>query len=377
MIRATLAIGAATAATLALGACGSSTSKDSRVLAVTLTDTGCTPQSLSTAAGPVTFEVTNGGTSKVTEMELKDGSGVILGESENVVEGIHGKFSLNLEPGKYVLSCPTGDTDDQGALIVSGKRSGQAHAASAALLERATDAYARYVAREVALLRTGVARFAAALQRGELERAKDLYGSVRAHYEAIEPVAESFGELDPAIDARINDVEKPSEWSGFHRIEKTLWQQGTTRGTERSARQLVRNVDTLQRKLGQLQLQPAQLANGAVELMNEVADSKITGEEERYSHTDLADFQANLDGSREAFKLLVPALFQTGNAALARTIEARFADVQQSLDAYRRKTPLGFALYGEVSAQDRHAFAQQVGALDQPLSQVAAKISGA
>jgi iron uptake system component EfeO len=377
MIRATLAIGAATAATMALAACGSSTSKDSKVLAVTLTDTGCTPQHVSVAAGPVTFKITNGGTSKVSEMELKNGAGVILGESENVVEGVPGSFSLNLEAGQYVVSCPTGDAEDQGTLTVAGKPSGKAHAASTALLERATDAYERYVTREVAQLRAGVARFADALERGELERAKDLYGPVRAHYETIEPVAESFGDLDPAIDARINDVEKPSEWSGFHRLEKTLWEQDTTRGTAPYARQLVRDVDTLQRKLTGLQLQPAQLANGAVELMNEVASSKITGEEDRYSHTDLSDFQGNLDGSHEAFKLLVPALSQTGNAALARTIEARFADVQRGLDAYRRNTPLGFALYSEVSAKDRQAFAALLDALDEPLSQVAAKVSGA
>jgi iron uptake system component EfeO len=125
-----------------------------------------------------------------------------------------------------------------------------------------------------------------------------------------------------------------------------------------------------------LQLQPAQLANGAVELMNEVTNSKITGEEDRYSHTDLSDFQANLAGSREAFELLRPALRQTGNAALVQTIERRFADVQHGLDAYKRKTPLGFALYGELTPADRQKLATEVGALDEPLATVAAKVTG-
>lgn len=377
MIRATFALGAVGAAVLALAACGSSTSKDSREIAVTLTDGGCTPRHISVAAGPVTFRIVNGGTSKVSEMELKNRSGVILGESENVVEGIPGRFSLNLEPGSYVVSCPTGDTEDQGTVVASGKGTSTARGASAVLLSQATTSYKRYVLREAALLRAGVERFAAALQAGDLARAKQLYGPVRAHYEAIEPVAESFGDLDPEIDARVNDVEELGEWSGFHRIEKVLWEQGTTRGTEPYARKLVRDVETLQRKVRTISLQPAQLANGAVELMNEVANSKITGEEDRYSHTDLSDFQANLDGSREAFKLLVPALFQTGNAALARAIEARFAEVQRGLDAYRRDTPLGFAPYGELTKSDREAFAHEVGKLDEPLSTVAAKVSGA
>jgi iron uptake system component EfeO len=378
MIKATLAICAATTAAIGLTACGNSTSsKGAKQVAVTLTDSGCTPQQISVASGPVTFNVTNGGTSKVTEMELKNRSGVILGESENVVEGIKGKFSLNIDAGKYVVNCPNGDAEDQGTLVASGKSTGKPKGASTALLKQATDSYKRYIEDEVALLHAGVARFVAALLAGDTQRAKELFGPARTHYEAIEPVAESFGNLDPEIDARVNDVEKLSEWHGFHRIEKILWEQNTTRGTEADARKLLRDVETLQQKVKTIQLQPAQLANGAVELMNEVANSKITGEEDRYSHTDLSDFEANLAGSREAFKLLVPALYQTGNAALAKTIEARFAAVQQGLDAYRRKSPLGFALYGELTPKDRQAFAREVGTLDEPLSTVAAKVSGA
>jgi iron uptake system component EfeO len=377
MISRTLAVCGAILATVALAACGSSTSKGSKVIAVTLTDSGCTPQHISVAAGPVTFDVANGGTSKVSEMELKNTSGVILGESENVVEGLHGKFSLNLSSGRYIVNCPTGDAEDQGTLQATGTPVVKTDAASTALLKHATSAYRSYVEGEVELLRKGTAQFVHALNASDLERAKTLFGPVRAHYEAIEPVAESFGKLDPEIDARINDVEKLSEWGGFHRIERTLWEHSTTRGTQAYGAALLRNVQTLQRKVKTLQLQPAQLANGAVELMNEVTNSKITGEEDRYSHTDLSDFQANMAGSREAFQLLGPALRQTGNAQLVKTIQARFAAVQRGLDQYRRKTPLGFALYGELNPQDRQKLATEVGALDEPLASVAAKVTGA
>jgi iron uptake system component EfeO len=378
MTRSVLAAAAVVAA-LALAACGSSggAGKGGKSVAVTLTDSGCTPQHISVQSGPMTLEVTNGGTSKVSEMELKDASGVILGESENVVEGLKGKFSLNLEPGKYVVNCPTGDEEDQGTLIASGTTTAKPKGASAKLLAQATAGYKSYVEAEVARLRDGTARFVAALKAGETNTAKQLFGPVRAHYEAIEPVAESFGNLDPQIDARINDVEHESQWSGFHRIEKTLWLQNTTKGTDSYAKRLLADVETLQRKVRTLQLQPAQLANGAVELMNEVENSKITGEEDRYSHTDLSDFQANLAGSRKAFELLRLALRQTGNGKLVSDIEARFAAVQQGLDVYRRNTPLGFALYGELTPADRQRFAKQVGELNEPLATVAAKVSGA
>jgi high-affinity iron transporter len=125
-----LAICAAIAAAALLAACGSASPKGSKVLAVTLTDSGCTPQHISVASGPITFDVTNGGTSKVSEMELKDGSGVILGESENVVDGLKGKFSLNLGPGKYVVNCPSGDAEDQGTLVATGTATAQPKGAS-------------------------------------------------------------------------------------------------------------------------------------------------------------------------------------------------------------------------------------------------------
>jgi iron uptake system component EfeO len=365
-------------AAVGLVACGSSTHKaGEKNVPVTLTDSGCTPEQIKVAAGPVNFEITNEGTTKVSEMELKNEDGVILGEAENVVEGVPGSFSLNLDPGSYVVNCPNGEEEDQGTLEATGKASGKPTGASAALLDHATAGYKGYVEAEAAKLLAGTKEFVAALEAGDTAKAKELFGPTRIHYEAIEPVAESFGELDPEIDARINDVASEDQWTGFHRIERTLWEQNTTKGTEPYAKQLLEDVETLQGKVKMLDLQAAQLANGAVELLNEVSTSKITGEEDRYSHTDLSDFQGNLAGSRKAFELLIPALKQTGNAKQAEEIEARFEEVQKSLDAYKRSTPLGFALYEELTPQDKRKFAVEVDALAEPLSTVAATISGA
>jgi iron uptake system component EfeO len=373
------AICCALAAAAGVAGCGSSGSgsKDSKKVAVTLVDDGCTPSQIKVASGPVTFDITNGGTSKVSEMELKNSSGIILGESENVVEGVPGRFSLNLKPGNYVVNCPNGDKEDQGKLVASGTASGQPAGASAALLATATERYRGYVVAQTAQLQRDTEKFVAALKSGQVERAKALYGPTRIHYEAIEPVAESFGNLDPEIDARVNDVANPKQWTGFHRIEQMLWQHNTTRGTEKYADKLMADVNTLSSKVQNIQLQPAQLANGAVELMNEVSNSKITGEEDRYSHTDLSDFQGNLSGSQKAFELLRPALNQTGNGKLADTIQQRFAAVQANLDRYKRNTALGYALYNDLTPADRQKFADEVDALDEPLSTVAAKVSGA
>ncbi len=370
---------------VAAAACGSGSSSSSgssgsdgatKTVAVTLSDAGCSPAKVTIPAGAVTFNVSNSGSGKVTELELLNQDGVILGERENVVEGIPGSFSLKLQPGSYKLSCPNGDTTPEGTLKVTGDQFAASTGASAALLTKATDGYKSYVNSETAKLQAGTAEFVAALKAGDLQKAKDLFGPVRRHYEAIEPVAESFGNLDPEIDARVNDVADPSKWTGFHRIEKILWDGNTTDGTGPYATKLMNDVNTLASKAATLDYQPAQLANGSVELLNEVAGSKITGEEDRYSHTDLSDFQGNLTGAYVAFKLLRPALADTGNGVLAATIAQRFAAVQKTLDTYKRSTPLGYATYGELTSADRLKLSQEVDALAEPLSLVASKVTG-
>jgi iron uptake system component EfeO len=365
-----------------LAACGgggtgqSAHSSSGKTLAVALTDQGCSPAKLTAPAGSLTISVSNGGSSAVTEMELKDTSGIILGERENIAAGLSGSFSLNVKPGRYVMNCPNGDKEDNGVLLVTGTPATSTNTPSSATLTKAAVGYRAFVGKEVAQLLSGTRAFVAALRQGNVQQAKALFGPVRRHYEAIEPVAESFGDLDPRIDARINDVPSFKQWTGFHRIEQILWTRDSTRGTARYGQQLLADVTTLSKRVRALSFQAPQLANGAVELLNEVANSKITGEEDRYSHTDLSDFEGNLTGARVAFELLRPALIARGDGALAADISARFAAVQSGLNGYRRDTPLGYAYYSELTPSDRRRFAQQVDALAEPLSTVAARVVG-
>ena len=192
------------------------------------------------------------------------------------------------------------------------------------------------------------------------------------HYESIEPVAESFGDLDPAIDARIDDVDDPAQWTGFHRIEKALWADNSLAGIGPIADELDADVATLTTKVATTTYQPAELANGASDLLTEVSTSKVTGEEDRYSHTDLWDFAANIDGARKAFELLRPAL-AAKDPDLAQQLEARFTDVVNGLAKYRPPDG-GYQDYGAVTDTDKRSLADSVNALAEPLSQVAGKV---
>jgi iron uptake system component EfeO len=366
LVRAALAVAAAGLLALFVAACGSSNDapKGARKMSFELTDAGCVPNEAEAPAGPITFEVENAGSSKVTELEVMDGE-TILGEVENLSEGFEGSFSLTLEQGEYTLYCPGGDKE-KGVLTVSGKLDAE----SSPQVEKSISQYRDYLEKNTAELVAATEPFVAAVEAGDAEKAKSLYAPARVPYERVEPVAESFGDLDPRIDARENDVPK-SEWGGFHVLEKALWEEGDLSGMAPVARQLLADVEELQREVATVELQAVQIANGANELLGEVSASKITGEEERYSHTDLVDFEANVEGAEAAFEAIEP-LVEEKDPELVEEIEAGFEDVHASLEPYREGD--GFVPYTELSKADTRKLAQKIDALAEQLSQTPAPI---
>ncbi|ODG93383.1 MULTISPECIES: iron uptake system protein EfeO [Bacillaceae] len=209
-------------------------------------------------------------------------------------------------------------------------------------------------------------KFVDAINAGNMAEAKRLYPISRSYYERIEPVAESFGDLDPKIDAREGDV-PANEWTGFHKIEQVLWVQNTTKGLEKYTEQLMKDANYLRAKVETAEIDPVLFVTGPVELLNEVSSSKVTGEEERYSHTDLADFAANVEGSDKIVQLLSEKL-KAKDADLAKTIETRFNDLMTTLNTYKKGDQ--YVDYKQLKEDEVKKLAQQVDALAEPISQV-------
>jgi iron uptake system component EfeO len=232
--------------------------------------------------------------------------------------------------------------------------------------QQAVDDYRDYIREQASTLVTETQRFADAVKAGNIEAAKQLFPVARAPYERIEPVAEAFGDLDPQIDARDGDV-PADEWGGFHKIEQALWEKNTTADMGAVADKLVADVKKLDAAIPKFELTPEGVANGAVELLNEVGTSKVTGEEDRYSHTDLYDFEANVEGAREALKVVTPIIAKK-NAELAPQLNKEFAAVLTSLAKY--KTGDTYKPYTDLTDADTKALGTQVDALADKLSAV-------
>jgi iron uptake system component EfeO len=354
---------------LLVSACNEDTAAagDAPTVTVTLNDQGCALSSHTQAAGPVTFRVTNSGSSKVTEAEIMQGDR-ILGEKENIAPGLDGSFTVSLKEGSYVLRCPGGTgPKDQAFTVTPGTV-----AAGDAQARAATEAYASYVRAEVAAGVRATRKLTDAVRAGDLAAAAAAYPASRVNWERIEPVAESFGGLDPAVDARLPDVPSVAAWTGYHRLEYAIFRTRSLTGLTAIADGLDANLRRLQTLVAKESYDVTTLANGAGELLDEVATSKITGEEEAYSHVDLVDFQGNVDGARKAFALLTPAL-TARDAALATRISAAFAAVDKGLAPHRTGSgPADFQRYTTVPAAERHTLAGLVDALAEPLSKVAA-----
>lgn len=335
---------------------------------VTVTDKQCEPMNLTVNAGKTQFLIVNQ-SQKALEWEILKGV-LVVEERENIAPGFSQKLTANLQPGEYDMTCGL-LTNPKGKLIVKGQATADAAKSEALLsLGTAITDYKVYVTAETADLVKNTKAFTDAVKAGDIAKAKALYAPTRQHYERIEPIAELFSDLDGSIDAREDDYEKKADdpkFTGFHRLEKALFGDNSVKGMDTYADQLYTDVQELQKRISELAFPPSKVVGGAAGLIEEVAATKISGEEDRYSHTDLWDFQANVDGAQKIVNLLRPQL-QKNNAELLGKVDANFKKVDAILAKYRTKD--GYETYDKLTDADRNALKGPITTLAEDLAQL-------
>ena len=357
---------------------------DDRTITVTSSDDTCEISGSEAAAGTLTFEVTNTGT-QVTEFYLLGEDGLrIVGEVENIGPSLSRPLVVSAPAGSYQTACKPGMKGDgirQDFTVTESDEAVTIDADDPAVVTQAQDNYKAYVEDQSAQLLTKTQQFVELYTAGDDDGARALYPDARVHWERIETVAESFGDLDPRMDAREADLEPGQKWSGWHLIEKDLWPARAEADYEpltdaertEYAEMLLADTEVLDGRIQELTFTIDQIANGSRGLLEEVATGKVTGEEEYWSRTDLWDFQANVDGARVGFEGVEPIL-ETKDPELAEELTARFAALQVLLDAQRQGE--GFTLYDDLSPDEVKDLADAVNALSEPLSQLTAAVLG-
>jgi iron uptake system component EfeO len=339
---------------------------------VAASDDSCELSDTDLDAGLHTFEVTNDG-SQVTEFYVYAEGDRIMQEVENIGPGLTSELRVELPAGEYEGACKPGMIGDGIRTPISVTGEAAEALSDQEELQAAEESYSRYVQTQSRSLVDLSQQFVDAVKAGDVEEAKRLFPISRTPWERIEPVAEIFGDLDPAVDARVNDIAEGDEWTGFHRIEQALWVRNTTEGMTPYADKLMADINEVVRLAEEQPLTALQLAQGSKALLDEVATGKITGEEDRYSHTDLWDFAANVEGSQAAIAALRPVL-EDRDPELLQTIDQRFADVEELLAA--QETETGYTYYDDLTEPEIQAMADAISALAEPVSQVAAVVAG-
>lgn len=341
----------------------------------------CDVSTSEVGSGNLAFRVTNEG-DQVTEFYLYAGDGLrIIGEIENVGPGITRDLVVRAAPGDYLTACKPGMTGKGIRDSFTVTDSGQdlsIQGVDEADITAAETQYAAYVRDQAQELLDATGEFLDAWTSGDDDLARSLYPTARQHWERIETVAESFGDLDPKMDLREADLEPGQEWTGWHRIEKDLWPPATDYDVlaqadrKAYADDLLANTEILNERVQDQTYTVSDIGNGAKGLLDEVAAGKITGEEDIWSHTDLYDFQANVDGARVAYEGVKP-LLEVKDADLSKEIGERFDALQSLLDSHRTDDG-GFVFYDTVEAPERKALSDAVNALGEPLSKMTGAI---
>jgi iron uptake system component EfeO len=333
-------------------------------IAVTIHAHSCEPNALTVPAGHASFRIINR-SDRAVEWEILDGV-LVVEERENIAPGLSQVINANLLPGDYQITCGL-LSNPRGTLTVTPTAESDAQAKakpSMVAFIGPLSEFRVYLSSQGGALVKAVTALEQAIEAGDLTQAQALYVPAREAYQRLAPASQRLAELDNAINARADYFEKreqDSAFSGFHRLEYGLFQQRNLDGLAPIAQRLVTDVTSLKQQLLAQSLPPEQLVSIVVRNLNSLADVRAaSGEEERYSHTDLNGFAANLDAARKVVDLMRPLLTKSA-AQLLPEIDSAISALDAELSGL--KVDGRYASYDSVTADQRKQIADKAKAL--------------
>ncbi|MCW8275046.1 iron uptake system protein EfeO [Pseudomonas sp. PCH199] len=331
---------------------------------VTIHSHSCEPNALTVPAGRASFRIVNR-SDRAVEWEILDGV-LVIEERENIAPGLSQVINANLLPGDYAITCGL-LSNPRGTLHVTPTAASDAAAKarpSMVAFVGPLSEFRVYLSSQSTALIKAVTALEQSIEAGDLSQAQALYLPARAAYQRLAPAAQRLGELDNSINARADYFEKREQdpaFVGFHRLEYALFQQRDLDGLAPLTQRLLTDVTTLKQQLLAQSLLPEQLVSIVVRNLNSIGDVHASsGEEERYSHSDLNGFAANLDAARKVVELLRPLLSKSA-ADLLPKIDSALAALDAQLNGF--KVNDAYASYDSVSAEQRKQIADKAKAL--------------
>lgn len=326
----------------------------------------CAPNALEVPAGPARFRIVNR-SDRAVEWEILEGV-LVVEERENIAPGLSQVINATLAPGDYAITCGL-LSNPRGTLKVLPTAASEAASKTGPTLTQfigPLSEYRVYLNQQGRLLLQGITALQQALAAGDLSQARAAYAAARLPYQRLAATAQRFAELDNRLNARADYYEQREQdpaFGGFHRLEQGLFVANSTAGLEPIAARLQQDAAALRDALLGQSLPPEQLSGNAARLLHNLATTRISGEEERYSQLVLPGFAANLDGTRKIIDLLRP-LLSKGHQDLQQQLDSQVQAFATALGDQQRP-------YASLSTEERDRIAAAAQALADTLDQVA------
>ncbi|MFT3972992.1 MAG: imelysin family protein [Amaricoccus sp.] len=322
---------------------------------VTVNDDTCDPADLTVPAGKSTFHIHNA-SQRPLEWEILDGV-MVVAERENITPGLNATLTERLKAGTYDITCGL-LSNPRGKLTVVATAASEAAKAAPELRSfiGPLSEYQVYLNRRAGELIEATATLSQAVAAGDLDGARAAWLDARQPWRQMAPVIGRLGDVVNSMDPLADYLEKREAdpgFTGFHRIEYGLWAQGSTDGLAPVAATLAAEASTLKDRLKQVKLAPGDLAANAAALAGRVVD-QATASQAPYSHSDLAEFSADLDGIAKSARLVQPLVADAAPQSAA-ALDTALDGARATLDGF--KVDGAFPPYDSVDADGRKRIA--------------------
>ncbi|OBU30782.1 EfeM/EfeO family lipoprotein [Photobacterium kishitanii] len=217
--------------------------------------------------------------------------------------------------------------------------------------KQVTATYMDYVSENIENMICQLNNVKSSLKVNNIASAQVAYVRAHQYYEMVRPIVRLFGHTDRVINSRSDDFldgVKDYRFKGFHLVEYLLFNQKNTQVALAAVDELLMNSNDLARRVKAEDIDIAKLIQSSADFIEMVLETKISGKENRYSLSDLADIAANVKGSLYIVDEVKPFIPKDSLTPILHN----YSEIMVILDGYKLNDN-EYKLYNSLSSKDK------------------------
>ncbi len=213
--------------------------------------------------------------------------------------------------------------------------------------------YLSFVNKELSEMVVQLEKLNQSVQKGQLAQAKAAYIQAHQHYETVRPVIVLFGNTDRTINPRADyflDKEKDYRFVGFHLVEYLLFAKQDLKAALPASDELLLKGKDLQKRVLTETIEIPKLVQASADFMEMILETKLSGQENIYSLSDLSDMAANAKGSQAIIEVISPFI-ESKTLDQIKENDQKINKIVQSYQLAKGQ----YAPYSQLKQQDKMA----------------------